>query len=290
MQSVTAVPLGSSPVCGEHLVRINVPDVDIKSSEPYSSHSPNDCEYIFVCDRSGSMKHQFKSILNTAIPDALAAFGVTNKKYVHIVTFDSRTEHFTSTIPELSRSKLDRRGCTYMAPALGIVNDLLTTVIDPHSFVRIVVLSDGCVNDPYVVKRNATKLHKNVQERPGDIQVQMIRVTHNGPTADTSALAAIGCIATVHANENEVDLQDCPSASFMADIVVKSWQSVNTYTVELKSGDGNLRHSPMEEPRETLRLHPGDNYVLVSDLEAPVSSCISRGQYVGDYRRARPSL
>lgn len=166
-----------------YLGKINLEDINVQSDIKINVEQP---PFIIILDRSGSMGHHVKNIVNNILPEILNRLGYSNTDKIRLITFDSNVEQFDLTSDELRISSVSCRGSTHMSHAVLALNKHLKSV-NSDKF-RILTVSDGALDDKTHTIEAASQLALTVKHL--QINSQAVRYMTGGQP-DTKGLASI---------------------------------------------------------------------------------------------------
>ena len=185
---------------GDHrLVRAVAHDDD--SGTGAAAH--DDVELCLVLDRSGSMGEFSQLIAAEGMPALCVQLGLSPDKQVTLITFDTVLELQRVRVRDLERVEARCRGSTSMRGITEMIAHSALNVAATKSkrrALRLIVVSDGAIDDQDGVVREAQKLREFTETRLGAaaprFSVCLVRLfTSTSGSPDTRALAALGILA-----------------------------------------------------------------------------------------------
>lgn len=243
-----------------HLARVEMP---VHSVGPKSTVLPG---FIAVVDRSGSMGHTCSDIVNFVLPQVLSSLGYPQDYVMDLITFDSIVETFRVAVKHLRCCNASCRGSTAFSGTLVKIHDLL--MAEPERPFRIVVLSDGEVDDRNAVLYEAARLQSVIRSRPGPVYVNLQRVmTNTFGSPCTKSLACVGSWATCGAVAvTDTKVQYVPQKEVVqilgTQIVEGLTAASHTWTV-MSHGVAAFQRLPTDTAMDQVVLPPGVTYLIL---------------------------
>ena len=222
------------------------------------------CYTIVVMDMSGSMRN-VPGVVNFALQESLGRLGMKRQDTLTYISFNDSCRTQVVTVEGLSG--LQAYGCngTNMA---GVFPSLVAAFnsLPPNQNVRVIVFSDGEINDSEASLVAATKAFESVRRREGNTTVVLGRLmTSDYARPDTRAMSYVGMfdtngrvsIDTIDGVGNQEKI-----ASFVLDGFKPTVQRASTLT-----GKG-LARFPGQDKVSSLSIYIGDKptYVVAESV------------------------
>ncbi len=150
--------------------------------------------FVAILDRSGSMGNSVRRLVQTVLPAVCRRLGAKDgDRACVIIAFDDKVQTLNLSLAEMARSPLTCGGGTYMAPA--VIAAAREVLKDAEAPVRLLVLSDGELNDQDATCAQSTQLAEQV--RAMKINTQAVRFFTSSSQPDTRGLASVLALNTV---------------------------------------------------------------------------------------------
>ena len=217
---------------------------------------------IIILDRSGSMGSFVSFLVNKAIPLALQKLNYSPNQIIHLITFDSKTETFETTVEELESLKCGPQGCTYMEPAITSLTNIISQDDKTNANYRILVFSDGELHDQNSTIQKANFTQELIKSKLFNINAHAFRVL-NSPnnSPDTRGLSSVLQFNTIKTPEL-LDIVTSMSPDEISDIIKSAFEddglniSANLETI---NGENLLYKEPWKKPSNSINLFFGEN-------------------------------
>lgn len=260
--SVNPTKLKLHPLENEYVATINIGADKCKVQS-----TDDDITTIVILDRSGSMGDSARRIVNEILPEVFALLSYDNSKIIHLITFESVTEHKKIQVNNLKTTHIISGGGTNFAPAIRTFHDLLIDLnSSPARAIRLLVISDGIIDDVSEVEKRSQQLMDFVSQSSLIINSQAVRFfTNLSNQPDTKALCSLLQINNKNASRL-LDIQDVESNSIVAKKIANLFQSDQLETVSakhvLKSDSSAIYKHPWDMPVSEMTLLPGKNNIF----------------------------
>jgi hypothetical protein len=229
---------------------------------------------VFVVDVSGSMGDYSQLIVQRVLPAIRTLSGIDDKTLTPLVLFSTTTRTYNCSQASLRTFSTFEKSTTRIAPAMERVGEYLTQSCTNGDDVRLLVVSDGEVED----KPNLTlaTLSVTAQLGKGGVSVRsaLVRlITSPSNPPDTQALACFGLLDTTAASSAitiaDVKTTEC---AFIADLpdVQRVFASAGSNGLQplvlLQAVDKSVRFfsRPGGPPMTECLVRPGDAMTLLA--------------------------
>ena len=225
-------------------------------------------EFIIIIDRSSSMGSTFNYIITKTIPEVLKALGYNNRK-IHLITFESYVNYFSLSQSELSQSKLNEAGSTYMAQSFLALEKIFSFAKDKCKHFRILTISDGVLNDQGITKQKGEMLYQKYKDS-FKINSQCVRLKNNSSNVETVGLMSIlkfnnvkHCYLVEHNSKDISDLAKVIIPLFLND-------GLSGSNLQIKGDDVNLRNNPWEKNNSNTQVLENGKITIFADKNVPL--------------------
>ena len=219
---------------------------------------------IVVMDMSGSMG-QLPGVVNNAFGEALASLGVEPDEELTYISFNSETRRQTVRHDALRSLPSTGHYNTRIAgvfPALAAVYNSLS----PAQDVRIVVFSDGVIDDTQDAIASATRASEQLRPRTGNTTVLLGRImSSDRAEPDTRAMSYVASIFNTRGDVG-IETIDCNNLHNATKAFVMEGFKATQQRASLLTGTG-LARFPGDPKVSSLGIYTADPvYVLVDDV------------------------
>jgi len=252
-------PAGKARFVGQ----INFPETLNRDNDRISGSQG--VETIVLLDCSGSMGQNVRRILTDYLPNALRKIGFDENDTIQLVSFESRSQISKYTVNTLRSSLESCRGCTYMAPGINNIGKLINA--SPHSKFRIIVISDGQLNDQREAIESSRVLANTITSRGCAVNCTAIRFyTSSYGDPDTRGLASILQLGTTNTNKFLVDVMaDHPRDRIIAEFSELMYDDLGA-TSKLKITEPLMLSTPWANVTTEHYLSTGMNTLWFTDI------------------------
>lgn len=214
---------------------------------------------VIILDRSGSMGDEARRLTNEIIPLVLSKLSYKKSESVHLIAFETNTQHYSVTVENFESLSIQAAGGTNMAPAVRMCHSLFSS-LDANKPVRVLTISDGQVGDCRETEKAATAFVEFLSTSEFSINSQAVRLFTSKSQPDTKALCSLlqinntrpSQLADIAAKESNENIATVIAALFQTD----NFSSGTSLTMETKLG--------LKFPWDTtllsqIMLLPGEN-------------------------------
>lgn len=232
---------------------------------PKNQQNPSLLQTIIVLDRSGSMGSNVELIVNNILPHFLSKLFYDDNQVVHLITFDTDTELFSTNIKMLETMKIASRRGTVMTPAVVKLQELLKT-FDCIKPIRLLTISDGQVHDCVNVQSSASQLVEFLKKHNFSINSQVVRLFTGNSQPDTTALASLLQLNNT-TTSILIDISSSVACEEIVDKMVDLFKTDNLDCGQTLTTKGSiLLKYPWETSSSHLTLTPGDNLFWLKSI------------------------
>jgi hypothetical protein len=221
-------------------------------------------EFIMILDVSGSMSGHVHKIVSNIIPKGLNLLNYSDNKVIHLITFESYVNYYRKTINELKNDySLEGSGGTKMANVYDKIREILNNNNNGNNF-RILVLSDGLIDDQERTVNEAEKIKQFVKNNNYSISVGSIRYNSGYGQPDTRAISSVLRLNTD--NSKTRVLTEVSSSDSNESISQKIYELFKDDYFEsdfsIQSDKIKFRIDPWNEGTNKVKLNEGKNIIF----------------------------
>ena len=227
-------------------------------------------EFIIIVDKSGSMGHDFNTIISKTIPEVLYSLRYENRK-IHLITFANDVEYSSISKSELKNSKSRSYGKTYMAKSYDILEKIFSNLKKKCNNLRILIITDGKLDDQEDTKKRGELLYEKYKN-DFKINSQCIRLcSQSEESADAEGIVSF----LKFNNVKRCDLVNHKSRqlSSLSRVIIKLFidDGLNNNNLKLIGEDDvKLKNFPwVETSSNTLPFRNG-KYIIFGDKIKPL--------------------
>lgn len=224
-------------------------------------------ETIVILDQSGSME-EVTDRIPTVLADAFHNVGYHNQETINLITFNSKTQHFAVSLSELKTLKLEAEGKSLMSPAVRKSVEILKS-FDSSELVRVLVVSDGEINDLIEANSAIQELADFVIAKNLKINLQVLKLTSDSSAKDSEVLSNLTSI-------NNVEKAQILSASvadqslLISSKITSLFHDKSSIGCELTSAKKNILEIPFDGVLvDHFNLQNGVNIFWVQGIPSP---------------------
>ena len=231
-----------------------------------NQQNPSLLQTVIILDRSGSMGPNVARVVNEILPRFLSKLFYDSNQVIHLITFDTDTELFSTSVKMLETLKIASRGGTLMMQAVIKLQELLET-FDYIKPIRLLTISDGQVHDRVNVQSAANELVEFLKNHDFSINSQAVRLFTGVNQPDTTALASLLQLNNT-TTSFLVDISSSEANDEIVDKMVDLFKTDNLdYGQTLTTSDSILVKYPWEASTSShLTLIPGDNLFWLKSI------------------------
>ena len=229
------------------------------------------CPLYVLLDQSGSMEGNVNRIVTKILPAFMTGLGYSPSAKLHLILFGSVVKTFNMTIPELQKSRLRCAGGTRMAPGVAALGQAISNS-DPASAARVLVLSDGALDDQSQTLQQSSALAEEFRSSGKRVNAHAVRFFTSAHQPDTRGLASVMQFNNVDAKPELLDISSKEKDTVIVDMLLRQTRfAEDGLTLQLKlqagnSGEKILRTLPWVEPEQCVNVKPGDNWIWFTEL------------------------
>ena len=221
-------------------------------------------EFIMILDVSGSMSGHVHKLVSDIIPKGLNLLNYSDNKVIHLITFESYVNYYRKTINELKNDySLEGSGGTEMANVYDKIREILNNNNNGNNF-RILVLSDGLIDDQERTVNEAEKIKQFVKNNNYSISVGSIRYNSGYGQPDTRAISSVLRLNTD--NSKTRVLTEVSSSDSNESISQKIYELFKDDYFEsdfsIQSDKIKFRIDPWNEGTNKVKLNEGKNIIF----------------------------
>lgn len=225
---------------------------------------------IIILDSSGSMGKDAGRLVNEVFPLFLKKLSYGPSQTIHLITFDSASCSYKSTVDGLKSLKINSGGYTYMRPAVTKCKELLNSLyqdnVEKRKPIRLLTISDGAIHDAQQTAEFTQQLYDFVIGK-FRFSSQAVRFVNSSSQPDTTAIASL-----LRLNETSgitTKLVDIPAsessesvATKIAELFVSDNISSGSEEKVLKAKSPIILRQPWEETSTSeITLKAGKNLI-----------------------------
>ena len=220
-------------------------------------------ETIIVLDRSGSMCSNTDKLINRVFPKVFKRLNYKDSDIIHLITFDSVTEHIRLAVRDFPKHPVHSRGGTEMQQVIPKLEAIFNS--SKKKF-RILTVTDGDVWDQEETVNAATKLAQKIKGLYA-INSQAIRLFTSGSEPDTRAVSSLLQLHTL----KKVNLENVDanlSDDEIAEIIIRMFLIDSfEYDFLLQASNNCIREDLWSQKRNQMILTLGKNIFWIDNPE-----------------------
>ena len=222
---------------------------------------------IVILDRSGSMGNSVPRIVNKILPQIFRILNYPEDEVITLITFDSSANKYQLPVKQMEKFAIKCQGQTMMAPGITALTDVIRQELPKNCrALRLLTISDGEVQDPDQVQKQASKLASLIKDE-FVINSQAVRLFTSSAQPDTravSSLLQLNNATQVHLLDLQTSLSDGEISATVASLFSKD--SLNRHAI-LQGKEAIFKTSPWQTNQcDSISLFPGENLFWLSQV------------------------
>lgn len=255
----TAGTLNVYPSRNEFIGQFSIDDVPNSSETNYQT--------IVILDRSGSMGKTVERVTTEILPLFFSKLSYRKENEIHLITFDSDTNLYTTRVDAFPSLKIRAQGGTYMETAVEKCSDIFED-LETDRPVRVLTISDGDICDQPETRAAADDLKKFLENKSFLINSKAVRLFTSSSQPDTTALCSLLQINNA-IPKSLVDIQASEKVDVIATTMAELFMEDDFDQIQiLQTTDAILRRQPWTGSTSKLLYAPGLNNVWLSQVPA----------------------
>ena len=229
-------------------------DLDINDEKPQPP------EFVIITDISGSMEEYANYVISKTFPAVLDGLNYGDTK-IHLITFESEVNYYNINSTELKQSRIGARGGTRMNETIDVLNKILEICQNYSNQLRILVISDGDIDDQSLTKSKGNNLYQKYKNM-FKINSQAVRlITSSDGDPETEGIVSLLKLNNVKNNTYLIEF-NAQNIERLADAIIPLFidDNLSGYQLKIKSNISNLKNYPWEENTyDELPVQKGKN-------------------------------